>query len=85
MNKNALIASAALVAGVAIVVVTKLNSYHKDLYARFPDLDRKVVRKAYRQFMKNATNDVYGDMSNFSEELMDSHFLAIVQEHPLKK
>lgn len=84
MNKTTLTASA-LVIGVAIVATYKWQTYLNDLAGRFPDLDRKVIRKAYRQFLKNAANDVYGPMQDFSDEKMDALFLAIVQEHPLRK
>lgn len=78
MNKSTLIASA-LAAGVTLVATVKWQSYINDLAGRFPLLSRKAIRKAYREFLKNSANGVYGDMTDFNDEKMDRIFLHIVQ------
>jgi hypothetical protein len=82
VNKNQiLVASALVVAGVTTAAyLNGMRVLHQDLYKRFPDLDHKVIRKAYKQFLKNAANQTYGDMDDFSDDKMDQLFLDIVRE-----
>ena len=80
MNKTALIASVALVAGVVAIPVIRYNSLINQVADRFPMIDRKIIRKAYSTFMKNAADKKYGDMANFTDQKMDELFLEIVQK-----
>lgn len=42
-----------------------LSVYHHQLYERFPEFDRKIVRKAYRNMLMNAI------LQKYPEEMMD--------------
>lgn len=42
-----------------------LSVYHHQLYERFPEFDRKIIRKAYRNMWVNAL------LQKYPEELMD--------------
>jgi len=79
MKKTAITATVIL-AGVTLIAVNRWQTYINDLSNRFPNLDRKVIRKAYKQFLKNAADDKYGPMSDFSDEKMDALFMEIVRE-----
>ncbi len=87
MNKNQmLVASALVVSGVTTAAyLNGMRVLHADLYQRFPDLDHKVIRRAYKQFLKNAADQKYGDMDSFTDYKMDQLFLDIVRETPLRK
>lgn len=79
MNKP-VIAGIVVGVGVTVAAIAHWERYITDIQGRFPNLDRKVIRKAYRTFMKNATQGKYGPMENFSNEKMDQIFLDIVRE-----
>ena len=78
-TKTAIIASTAVVGFVGLAT-TAYQSTMKDLYKRFPDLDHKVIRKAYRTFIMNSAAQQYGDMNDFDYNQMDKIFLDIVQK-----
>jgi hypothetical protein len=80
MNNKSVVAGVVFGVGVAIAVTRTWQSYLDDLQKRFPDLDRKVLKKAYKQFMRNAAADKYGPMADFSDATMDALFLKIVHE-----
>ena len=42
-----------------------LTVYHHQLYERFPEFDRKIIRKAYRNMWVNAL------LQKYPEEVMD--------------
>lgn len=68
------IASIAVVGTVAAVAKTS-HDYNQDLYERFPDVDRKIVRQAYRRMMTKAITGHYqADMQHWNDELMDTLF-----------
>lgn len=68
------IASVAVVATVAAVAKTS-HDYNQDLYERFPDVDRKIVRRAYRRMMTKAFTGQYEtDMQHWNDEVMDTLF-----------
>lgn len=54
----------------AYVVVLK-----KSLTNRFPDLEPKLLRKAYVKFLLGSATWKYGDLSNLSDQQMDVLFL----------
>jgi hypothetical protein len=86
MNKTTLTAVAAFaVTGVALVTYKYHQIHFKIILDRFPNLDPKVVKEAYKEFMKNAAVNKYGDMSNFSDEKMDRLFLDIVRKQTASK
>lgn len=76
MNKTKLIAAVVLVGAAYAAYHLKHQSIIVD---RFPDIDPKVVRKAYKTMMKRALAGAYADMDD-SDETMDRIFRDIVQE-----
>lgn len=81
MNKNQKIAgSAGLVGFLAATTVVRFHQYNQDLYGRFPDLDRKIVRKAYRKMMLRALRGTYTDEQLETDESSDLVFLGVYHE-----
>lgn len=76
MNKTKLIAAVVLVGAAYAAYHLKHQSIIVD---RFPDIDPKVVRKAYKTMMKRALAGAYADTDD-SDETMDRIFRDIVQE-----
>jgi hypothetical protein len=63
---------AAISAGTVVIgAALSLHKLHRELYKDFPELDRKIVRKAFRKTMVNA---VLGD---YPTELSDAEVEAI--------
>jgi hypothetical protein len=88
MNKfHVLSATTAVAAAALVTYYLRINRYITQVQERFPSLDRKTAQKAYLQFMKNASQNKYGDMSSFHDSKMDELFLDIVREiqNPLRK
>lgn len=80
MNETQKTAIAILIVGaISASVAAQLHKYHQDLYARFPAIDRKIVRKAYRRFLLKAYSGRTGDLQDLTDEQMDVLFLAEVQ------
>ena len=52
-----------------------LTVYHHQLYERFPELDRKIIRKAYRNMWVNALLQKYPEEVMDDDEKMDEVFL----------
>lgn len=78
MIKATLIAAAAVLAGTAFVAY---NRIHENLIVkRFPDIDPKIVRKAYRTMMSRAVAGEYAHYEDASDETHDRIFRAIVKE-----
>lgn len=46
-----------------------------DLYGRFPNHDRKVIRKAYRRMLIKSAAGKYPDLNDWTDEQMDQLFL----------
>lgn len=84
MNKNQkILASAVLVVGLTVVVaVTKWQSWIQDIEGRFPEIDRKILRKAYRKFMTNSALGKYNDLDLdvYDDEQMDVLFMREVNK-----
>lgn len=76
MDKNAKIGAVSAVAGFAAAsAAVKFRSYHQDLYGRFPDVDRKIVRKAFRRMLLKALTGQYtDDLQSASDADMDVLF-----------
>lgn len=76
-NNQKTVSSIALMGAVFAVasVVGWWTSLQKDLYGRFPNHDRKVIRKAYRSFLKNSAAGLYGDIDPLTDEEMDALFM----------
>lgn len=73
------IASVVVVGAIAAIAV-QFHSYHQDLYGRFPELDRKIVRKAYRRMMLVALSGQLTDEQTANDDTMDRVFLDEVQK-----
>ena len=52
-----------------------LTVWHHQLYERFPELDRKIIRKAYRNMWVNALLQKYQEEVMDDDEKMDEVFL----------
>ena len=52
-----------------------LTVWHHQLYERFPELDRKIIRKAYRNMWVNALLQKYPEEVMDDDEKMDEVFL----------
>lgn len=76
MNKTLLTASVVLMGAAYAAYHLKHQSI---IVNRFPDIDPKVVRKAYKTMMKRALEGHYADMDD-SDETMDRIFRNIVRE-----
>ena len=76
MDKNAKIGAVSAAVGFATATAAvKLHKYHQDLYGRFPDVDRKIVRKAYRRMLLKALTGGYtDDLQSASDADMDVLF-----------
>lgn len=85
MNKTTTLTAATVLVGAAAISFARYRSLINDLTGRFPDLDRKVIRKAYSEFLKNAKDNAYGPMADFTDEKMDRIFLDIVQKQTASK
>ena len=53
----------------------RLTVWHHQLYERFPELDRKIIRKAYRNMWVNALLQKYPEEVMDDDEKMDEVFL----------
>lgn len=83
MNKNQktiAAASAVVVTLAAVTTAAGFHAAHKDLYERFPEIDHKIVRKAYRRIMWNSLNQQYSDEMLADTNRMDALFLQTVQD-----
>lgn len=81
MDKTQKTAATAAVVGLAVVVVTrKWQSLYRDLEGRFPNTDKKLLRKAFNKFMLNSVAGKYNDrdLDNYTDEQMDELFLDIM-------
>ena len=79
MNNTQKIAIPVLVAGTAIAAVMTTRSYNNDLYNRFPEYDRKIVRKAYRRLMLKSLSGKLDQAMLTSDDGMDMLFIAEVE------
>lgn len=67
-------AAAIVVLAVPIAIIARTtHSYNKQLYARFPEFDHKVIRKAYKKLMSDAMRGKI-DVDDWSDERFDQHF-----------
>jgi hypothetical protein len=72
----------AAVSVVTIISVRTRNSYINDLAERFPTIDKKILGKAYRNFMVDALTGRYGDdIDDATDEQMDALFLKYVEDN----
>lgn len=71
-TKNAISITAAVT--FAALAVKSRQSYNNDLYDRYPDLHRKMVRRAFNMVMYKAMTGKY-DMSHWSDAKMDEFFM----------
>lgn len=79
MNKNQKIAIAVTAAAVVGTVV-QTHVYINQIMDRFPELDRKVARKAFRIMMTRALTGQYENIDISTDEQNDVIFLGIVRE-----
>lgn len=82
MNKNTKKTAATIivVGGVTVVAAKTMNHYHQDIYNRFPELDRKIGRKAFRRFLWHSFTQQTGDLQDLTDEQMDVLFLEEVRK-----
>ena len=88
MNKTqkTLASSTLLVGGYVLVsAVKEWRGCVFDLYERFPDIDHKIIRKAFHREMYNCARGNYGDIQDHTDEQMDEIFLSEVQKLTAKK
>lgn len=76
-NTQKIAASVVIVVAVTATAV-KVHEYNTDLYGRFPELDRKVVRKAFRKMMAKSLRGELTDAQTANDDTMDATFLRIV-------
>lgn len=80
-NQNKKTTASVLVVGTAVVVAAStVRSYNQDIYNRFPQVDRKVARKAYRKMLWKAFNGELTDAQTSTDEIMDVVFLDLVRQ-----
>ena len=78
MNNPAKIATSVAVVSLGAVSVVQWRSLIADMLERFPDIDPKIVKKAYRAFLMKALTGQLEDLSNLNDSMMDKLFLAEV-------
>lgn len=67
--------------GMVVIFCTLLYRWYQDIYTRFPELDRKVARKAYRKMLWKAfTGQLPDDLDDYTDEEMDDVYRQIIQE-----
>lgn len=76
---NKLIIAGTITAIGAFATAAYYISIDNDMKNRFPEIDPKIRRKAYRKFLSNSMNNVYGDMDDFDAAKMDQLFLEQVR------
>lgn len=76
MNTPTKIAASVVTAGLSVAVMRTVRHYHQDIYDRFPELDRKVARKAFRKLLLKSFTQQYTDEQLRSYENIDRLFLA---------
>lgn len=79
MNKPMIITTAVAAVSVTAIALS-MNAYYKDLkdlYNRFPNLDRKIIRKAYNKFMLDAIMQKT-DVAYLDHRQMDLMFLTYI-------
>jgi hypothetical protein len=82
MTQKQFFASVLAVSGALIITGNVLywQTLIADLEVRFPDIPKKIIRKAYRKFAINSAMQQYGDMDSFSDAKMDELFLLEVRK-----
>jgi hypothetical protein len=82
MNKNQkILASTATVIGLTVVTATiAWIGFINYLEARFPEIDHKIIRKAFRMMLTNASLGKYSDLDSSNEEQTEALFLVEVQK-----
>lgn len=68
------------VAGMAVSSLA-LNKLHKEIYERFPNTDRKVLRKAFNKFFLDALTGRTEVPGHATDEEMDAIFLKYVRKY----
>lgn len=79
MTKNQKIAAAAVVS-LTVVAAIQYKSLVTQVEARFPEIDKKIVRKAYRNMMMKSFAGGYATESMSSDQAMDAFFLTEVEK-----
>ena len=77
MNKPAIITAALTVTAAAVAVALPMNVCYNQLYVRFPNFDRKIIRKAYNKMMLDAIMQKV-HCANLDDWQMDVMFLTYV-------
>lgn len=76
MNTRTKIAASIVTVGLSAAVVKTMHHYYQDIYTRFPELDRKVARKAFRKLLLKSAAQNYTDEQLSSYDNIDKLFLA---------
>lgn len=79
-NQKMIAATAIAIGALSVFSVIQLNTYVKQLQERFPEIDKKIVRKAYRNMLIAAFAQEYGDLDGLDVQLMEKLFLDEVQK-----
>ena len=77
MNKNykrGFIIGASLTSVVLLAI--HLRGYCEPMYEKYPEYDRKIIRKAYNRMCLKSALGKYTDMDNWSEEKWHRMFLC---------
>lgn len=61
------------------------QSLLQDMYARFPDIDRKVVRKAFRRFVLESLRGKYQGLDFDDDAAVTHEFLCWAVHYDQKK
>ena len=81
MNTTQKIAAAtAAVTATSAGVGVLFHNYHQDIYSRFPEVDRKIARKAFRRMLLTSFSGLYTNDQLATDESMDQLFLQQVRD-----
>lgn len=72
--------TAASIASIVVLLVSRYSHMQQQVCARFPELDPKVAKAAYNKMMRNALMGKYPDIQDATEEEMDELFLHCVDD-----
>lgn len=80
MTNNRKFAATSIVTAFAVIgAALPIRRIHKDLYVRFPDVDRKIIRQAYRHFLVRIAKGQI-DVDGLDYDAMDKLLLEEVTE-----
>lgn len=73
IRTSEIVAWSVLIIVPAVLIGSANHKRNQQLYTRFPDFDRKIVRKTYKKLMNDALAGKI-DVIDWSDEKFDQHF-----------